>query len=142
MTARGVEICKVTLHVGAGTFEPVMTENVTEHPMHFERFEIGAQAAGAIEAARIDPARRVVAVGTTSVRTLEACMKQHGRICSASGQTDLFIYPGFQFQAVRAMITNFHSAGLDTHHAGRGLVRARAHPGRLRRSYRTALPLL
>lgn len=106
--AAGIEIRRVTLHVGPGTFAPVKTENVEGHVMHSERYEIDAAEAEAIEAARRDPSRRIVAVGTTATRTLEACVRRHGSIVPAGEETDLMIAPGFQFQAIDALITNFH----------------------------------
>jgi S-adenosylmethionine:tRNA ribosyltransferase-isomerase len=108
---RGVELRRVTLHVGIGTFEPVTVSDVTTHKMHTERYSIDAENAAAIEAARRDPARRVVAVGTTTVRTLEACFAKFGEIRPAQESTNIFIYPGYQFGVVGAMTTNFHLPG-------------------------------
>jgi S-adenosylmethionine:tRNA ribosyltransferase-isomerase len=96
--ARGAAIAKITLHVGAGTFQPVRTDAVEEHRMHKERFCISVQAMTMIEN------RRVLAVGTTSLRALEAAA-QGGRL---EGETDLFIYPGFRFKVVERLLTNFH----------------------------------
>lgn len=93
----------VTLHVGVGTFQPVKVENVHEHKMHSERYEVPPETAS-----RIAAAGRVVAVGTTSMRTLETVARDHGKVVAASGSTDIFIYPGFQFRAVGALLTNFH----------------------------------
>jgi S-adenosylmethionine:tRNA ribosyltransferase-isomerase len=93
----------VTLHVGVGTFQPVKAEQVDDHVMHTERYEISSEAAG-----QITTAKRVVAVGTTACRTLEAVAGQHGQIVAASGQTNIFIRPGSAFQVVGAMLTNFH----------------------------------
>ena len=105
---RGIESCEITLHVGLGTFQPVRTERVEEHKMEAERYEISECAAAAINRAR-EEGRRVVAVGTTSVRTLEYVAREHGgRIIPGRGEADLFIFPGFQFQMVRALLTNFH----------------------------------
>lgn len=109
--ARGVEIRRVTLHVGIGTFEPIEKDDIGAHVMHSEDYEISAENAASIEAARRDPHRRIVAVGTTAVRTLEACMAAHGEIRPGRAATNLFITPGFQFQAVGAMVTNFHLPG-------------------------------
>jgi len=104
----GVETCEVTLHVGLGTFQPVRVENVAEHKMESERFEIPESCATAVNQA-LDEGRRVVAVGTTSVRTLEHAVRQFGgRIEAGSGETNLFIYPGFEFQVVQGLLTNFH----------------------------------
>lgn len=109
--AKGIEIRRVTLHVGIGTFEPIEADNLDEHTMHSEDYEIGEADAKAIEAARRDPSRRVVAVGTTAIRTLEACMAAHGEIRPGRASTNLFITPGFEFRIVGAMVTNFHLPG-------------------------------
>jgi S-adenosylmethionine:tRNA ribosyltransferase-isomerase len=108
LRAHGVEIHPVTLHVGPGTFAPVKADRVQDHVMHAERYAISPTAAHAIEAARTDPARRVVAVGTTVTRTLEACVLSHGAVVPTDQSTDLLIAPGFEFRAVDALITNFH----------------------------------
>ncbi len=106
---RGIEIAEVTLHVGLGTFQPVREEVVEANKLHREWYEISSDAAERIQAAR-DAGRRIVAVGTTSVRTLEyaALHNKHGRIGSQSSEADIFIYPGFEFRVVGAMLTNFH----------------------------------
>jgi S-adenosylmethionine:tRNA ribosyltransferase-isomerase len=104
---RGVETAEVTLHVGLGTFQPVRVERVEEHKLHREAYSISAEAAERINRA-LDEARRVVAVGTTTVRTLEYAARENGRVQSRSGDADLFIYPGFQFRVVGALLTNFH----------------------------------
>ncbi len=93
----------VTLHVGAGTFKPVQTEHISDHPMHRERFEIGPAAAQGISAAN-----RVIAIGTTTVRVLETVAAGDGRILPHTGSTDIFIHPPYQFRAVHALLTNFH----------------------------------
>lgn len=93
----------VTLHVGVGTFQPVKVEEVSEHQMHSEVYEVGEETAG-----KIAQAKRVVAVGTTSMRTLETVARDHGKVVPASGSTDIFIYPGYEFRAVGALLTNFH----------------------------------
>jgi S-adenosylmethionine:tRNA ribosyltransferase-isomerase len=93
----------VTLHVGTGTFLPVRSENVSEHHMHAERFSISPSAAG-----RINNAGRVVAVGTTVVRVLEAADRTDGNLVAQDGSTDIFIYPPYQFRAVDVLLTNFH----------------------------------
>jgi S-adenosylmethionine:tRNA ribosyltransferase-isomerase len=111
LKAKGVEIQQVTLHVGMGTFEPITVNDPKDHVMHYEHYVIGREAAQAIEAARLDPQRRIVAVGTTSVRTLESCFARHGCIQEASESTNLFIYPGYSFGVVQAMVTNFHLPG-------------------------------
>lgn len=105
---RGVHIAEITLHVGLGTFQPLHVEKVEEHKMHSEVFTISSETAAQINRA-LEEKRRVVAVGTTTVRTLEyAAVKNRGRIASGSGEADIFIYPGFQFQVVGALLTNFH----------------------------------
>jgi S-adenosylmethionine:tRNA ribosyltransferase-isomerase len=108
LAARGIERTAVTLHVGAGTFLPVRGERVADHVMHSERFEVGAEAIRAITAARARGGR-VVAVGTTSLRALEAAALRGGDALEpASGETDLFITPGFRFRVVDLLLTNFH----------------------------------
>lgn len=102
----GVEMAMLTLHVGAGTFQPVRTEAIEDHVMHPEWFEIGAEAAQAVNQARTE-GRRVVAVGTTAVRCLEAA-GQEGSLRAGQGETSIFIYPGYRFRMVDALITNFH----------------------------------
>jgi S-adenosylmethionine:tRNA ribosyltransferase-isomerase len=104
---RGVETAEVTLHVGPGTFQPVRVDCIAEHKMHPERYEISAEAAGKINRAK-EEGRRIVAVGTTSVRTIETAARDAGRVEPGSGSSGLFIYPGFTFRVVDALITNFH----------------------------------
>lgn len=104
---KGVHTAYLTLHVGLGTFRPVSVENVEDHKMHSEYYEISAHAADTINAARA-AGGRIIAVGTTSVRTLETAAAADGRLCEQSGNTDIFIYPGYKFKAVDALITNFH----------------------------------
>jgi S-adenosylmethionine:tRNA ribosyltransferase-isomerase len=104
---RGIETTEVTLHVGLGTFQPVRVERVEEHGLHREAYNIPQDAAEKINRA-LDERRRVVAVGTTTVRTLEYSACETGRVQAGSGEADLFIYPGFQFRVVGAMLTNFH----------------------------------
>ena len=105
---RGVEMARITLHVGYGTFQPVRTERVEDHRLEPERYEIGETAAAAINRA-LDGGRRVIAVGTTTTRTLEAVAGAHGgRIVAGEGATDLFIFPGFEFRVIRGLLTNFH----------------------------------
>jgi S-adenosylmethionine:tRNA ribosyltransferase-isomerase len=105
--ARGVTITAVTLHVGYGTFVPVRVDDIRQHRMHDEWFSITAASADVINRAKAE-GRRVVAVGTTSVRTLEYATGEHGQLSPGSGRCDLFIYPGYAFKMVDAMITNFH----------------------------------
>jgi S-adenosylmethionine:tRNA ribosyltransferase-isomerase len=108
LAARGIETCEITLHVGLGTFQPVRVERVEEHRMEAERFEISEPAAVAVNRA-LDEGRRVIAVGTTCMRTLEYVAREHaGRIVPGRGETNLFVFPGFPFQIVRALLTNFH----------------------------------
>jgi len=105
---RGIETAEITLHVGLGTFQPVRVEIVEEHKLHSEPYSISEEAAEKIARAR-RASRRVVAVGTTTVRTLEyAAQQSHGEIPPGSGEANLFIYPGFEFQVVGALLTNFH----------------------------------
>lgn len=108
LAARGVETCEVTLHVGLGTFQPVRVKQIEEHRMEAERYEISETAASTINRA-LDDRRRVIAVGTTSVRTLEtAAREQGGRLAPGGGESRLFITPGFQFQVTGGLLTNFH----------------------------------
>ncbi len=104
---KGVTLAPITLHVGYGTFLPVRVQDIRAHRMHSEWFSIPEETAETISRAR-QKGRRVVAVGTTSVRTLEFAMGEDGIMRSMTGPCDLFIYPGYRFQAVDAMITNFH----------------------------------
>jgi S-adenosylmethionine:tRNA ribosyltransferase-isomerase len=106
LRARGVESATLTLHVGAGTFQPVRTRNLAEHRMHSEWFDIGAPAAAAVNSARA-ARRRVIAVGTTSLRALESAGRD-GIVRAGSAETDIFITPGFHFRIVDALVTNFH----------------------------------
>lgn len=104
---RGVEIGYVTLHVGIGTFKPVKTEDIREHQIHPEYREIPEETALAVNRAKRE-GRRIVAVGTTVVRTLEGAADESGSLQPAIGHTELFIFPGFRFQIVDVLITNFH----------------------------------
>lgn len=106
LAAKGVRIAYVTLHVGAGTFQPVRVENLAEHQMHSEWYTIPQETVDAVRAAR-DAGRDVVAVGTTSLRALESA-SQSGTLVAGSGDTRLFITPGYAFQTVTRLITNFH----------------------------------
>ena len=106
--ARGVKICFVTLHVGAGTFLPVKAQNIADHKMHAEHFEVGEETASAVNAAK-KSGRRVFAVGTTTLRTLETvARKSAGTLNVYKGKTDIFIFPPAQFQVADALLTNFH----------------------------------
>ena len=104
---RGIETTEITLHVGLGTFQPVRAERVEEHRIHSERYSISAETAAKIQQARRH-SRRVVAVGTTTVRTLEYAAQLQGEIRAGSGEANLFIYPGYEFRVVQALLTNFH----------------------------------
>jgi len=104
---RSIEIAEITLHVGLGTFQPVRAERVEDHKMHGEWFSISEDAALRIDRA-LEAGRRVVAVGTTTVRTLEFAARETGRVKSGRSEADLFIYPGFRFRVVGALLTNFH----------------------------------
>lgn len=107
LAERGIETAEITLHVGLGTFQPVHAEVVEEHKLHSEWFRISDEAATRISQALADK-RRVVAVGTTTVRTLEYSARQDGQVHAGDGDADLFIYPGFRFRVVGALLTNFH----------------------------------
>jgi S-adenosylmethionine:tRNA ribosyltransferase-isomerase len=106
---KGVSSTKLTLHVGAGTFQPVRVDNVLEHKMHTEQLEVPQSACDDVAACQ-ERSGRVIAVGTTSVRSLESASRS-GKLEPMTGETDIFIYPGFEFQTVDAMITNFHLSG-------------------------------
>ena len=103
----GVDIAEVTLHVGLGTFRPVKVENVLDHHMHSEFYMVSQEAADKINRAK-ESGHRVIAVGTTSTRTLEAAADENGRLHETSGWTEIFIYPGYQFKILDCLITNFH----------------------------------
>jgi S-adenosylmethionine:tRNA ribosyltransferase-isomerase len=105
---RGIERAEITLHVGLGTFQPVHSEIVEEHKMHSEQYSVSREAAEQINCA-LQSKRRIVAVGTTAVRTVEhAIVGGKGRIEAGGGEADIFIYPGFRFRVVGALLTNFH----------------------------------
>lgn len=104
---RGIEIARVTLHVGLGTFRPVKVENILEHHMHSEFYCIDEEAAEKINRAK-QQGGRVICVGTTSCRTVESAAKEDGTMEACSGWTDIFIYPGYQFKVLDCLITNFH----------------------------------
>jgi S-adenosylmethionine:tRNA ribosyltransferase-isomerase len=105
---RGIETIEITLHVGLGTFQPIHVERVEDHRIHAEQYSISATAADAINQAR-SASRRVIAVGTTTVRTLEHAIRRGaGKILAGATAADQFIYPGFEFKAVNALLTNFH----------------------------------
>lgn len=104
---KGVKIAKVTLHVGLGTFRPVKVDNILEHHMHSEFYQIEASEAEKINQAK-ERGGRVICVGTTSCRTVESAADEQGRLRECSGWTDIFIYPGYQFKVLDGLITNFH----------------------------------
>jgi len=106
ISARGIALARVTLHVGAGTFQPIRGETIESHRMHAERYEVSAAAVAAIEAARARGGR-VLAVGTTVLRALESAARD-GTLRAAAGETDLFVSPGFEFRVVDRLLTNFH----------------------------------
>ena len=107
LAAKGVLRAEVTLHVGAGTFKPVSEENILDHKMHTERFELTQDVADLINATRA-AGKKVVAVGTTTVRTLESCADESGMVHAQSGATNIFLYPPYQPRSVDMLITNFH----------------------------------
>ena len=104
---KGVKIARVTLHVGLGTFRPVKVENILEHHMHSEFYQIDEEAAEKINSAK-DNGKKVICVGTTSCRTIESAADENGRLSACSGWTEIFIYPGYKFKILDNLITNFH----------------------------------
>ena len=104
---KGIDIARITLHVGLGTFRPVKVDEITEHHMHSEFFQIDEEAAMKINRAK-DSGKRVICVGTTSCRTIESAADETGHLKACSGWTDIFIYPGYRFKILDALITNFH----------------------------------
>ncbi len=104
---RGVDIAKVTLHVGLGTFRPVKVDEITDHHMHSEFYQIDEEAAVKINRAK-ENGKRVICVGTTSCRTVESAADEKGRLRACSGWTEIFIYPGYRFKVLDCLITNFH----------------------------------
>lgn len=107
LRAKGVEMAEVTLHVGAGTFQPVRVDNIADHKMHSEWFDVPSETVAAIEAAKAR-GNRVWSVGTTSMRALESAARETGRLKAGQGDTDIFITPGYRFNVVDRLITNFH----------------------------------
>ena len=104
---KGIKIAYVTLHVGLGTFRPVKEENVLEHHMHSEYYQVTEEAANTINETKKNGGR-VICVGTTSCRTLEAVAAKYGEIRACSGNTSIFLYPGVKFNCIDGLITNFH----------------------------------
>jgi S-adenosylmethionine:tRNA ribosyltransferase-isomerase len=129
---RGIDIAHITLHVGYGTFQPIRVDRVEDHVLEAEHYEIGAPAADAINRARAER-RRVIAVGTTTTRTLEGVAREHdGAIVAGPGETNLFLYEGARFQVIDGLLTNFHLPQssllmLVSAFAGRELVRTAYH---------------
>ena len=103
---KGVQTCFVTLHVGIGTFRPVSVDRIEEHKMHTESYTLAQEVVDIINCAK-QQGKRVIAVGTTAIRTLESAASS-GILVAGSGQTDIFIYPGYKFKVVDAIVTNFH----------------------------------
>lgn len=104
---KGVKVLYVTLHVGLGTFRPVSVEDVTKHKMHSEFYQMSKEVAQELNDAKKE-GKRIISVGTTSTRTLETIMSKYGEFKECSGNTDIFIYPGYEFKAIDSLITNFH----------------------------------
>ncbi len=104
---KGIIICYVTLHVGLGTFRPVKVEDVSKHKMHSEYYEMNEETANILNKAK-EEGKRIISVGTTSVRVLETVMNKYNYFCKCSGWTDIFIYPGYKFKGIDNLITNFH----------------------------------
>ncbi len=107
LKAKGVEIYGVTLHVGLGTFRPVSVENINDHTMHSEYYEMSSEVAEALNNAKAQ-GKRIISVGTTTTRVLETIYNRHGKFVCETGDTDIFIYPGYSFSAIDQLITNFH----------------------------------
>ncbi len=107
LKSKGIEILYVTLHVGLGTFRPVETENILEHHMHSEYYEMDESTARSLNRAK-EENRKIYAVGTTSTRVLETIAHKYDKFKPCSGNTDIFIYPGYEFKAINGLITNFH----------------------------------
>ena len=107
LRSKGVIVTNVTLHVGLGTFRPVEVDDINNHHMHSEYYEMSGETASILNDAKND-GRRIIAVGTTSTRTLESVMSKYGKFIECSGNTEIFIYPGYEFKAINCLITNFH----------------------------------
>ena len=107
LNEQGIDLAYVTLHVGLGTFRPVNTDNILDHHMHSEMYMISEEAAGKINSAK-ENGGRIICVGTTSCRTIESAADENGRLKACSGETDIFIYPGYKFRVLDCLITNFH----------------------------------
>ena len=107
ISGKGIEIIYLTLHVGLGTFRPVKVDDINDHIMHSEFYQISSEAAESINRIK-EAGGRIISVGTTSTRTLETIADNEGRVREGSGWTDIFIYPGYRFKLVDGLITNFH----------------------------------
>ena len=105
--AKGITVVDVTLHIGLGTFRPVKVEDIKDHNMHSEVYEITQEAADILNKAK-EEGRRIISIGTTSTRTLESCMQKYGKFVETREATSIFIYPGYTFKAIDCLITNFH----------------------------------
>lgn len=105
--AKGIRVLFITLHVGLGTFRPVKEENILDHKMHSEKYSMSKEVAEALNKAKNNK-QRIISVGTTTTRTLEAIYTKYNEFRECSGETDIFIYPGYKFKAINALITNFH----------------------------------
>ena len=105
--AKGITVVDVTLHIGLGTFRPVKVEDIKDHNMHSEVYEITQEAADILNKAK-EEGRRIISIGTTSTRTLESCMQKYGKFVETREATSIFIYPGYEFKAIDCLITNFH----------------------------------
>lgn len=108
LEAKGVRTAFLTLHVGVGTFRPVSEDCIDDHPMHTEVYEVDEATAALLRSYHRQPGKRIVAVGTTVTRTLESVMAAHGQLQACTGETNLFIKPGYEFQAIDGLLTNFH----------------------------------
>ena len=107
LKSKNIEIIDVTLHIGLGTFRPVKVEDIKNHNMHSEVYEITQEAADRLNKAK-EEGRRIISIGTTSTRTLESCMQKYGKFVATQEMTNIFIYPGYKFKAIDCLITNFH----------------------------------
>ena len=105
--AKGITVVDVTLHIGLGTFRPVKVEDIKDHNMHSEVYEITQEAADILNKAK-EEGRRIISIGTTSTRTLESCMQKYSKFVETREATSIFIYPGYTFKAIDCLITNFH----------------------------------
>ena len=104
---KGIKVYHVTLHIGLGTFRPVNVENIEEHVMHSEHYYIKKEVADALNQAKAN-GKKIISVGTTTTRTLESVYKKYGKFVETSEDTNIFIYPGYKFEAIDGLITNFH----------------------------------